>query len=263
MRLSELRKQVLTHRELLLSLPFVNEINLANPHEYDHSHSSSAGSGWLRASVFGAMDGLVSNVGLIAGIAAAGASPGIVAITGISGLIAGAISMALGEYTSVRTQNEQLQVEVETERNALHRNPVGEEAELSTMFESLGMLPDTARDAASQVHANTEQALKVHLAHELGLSPDEQPSPRVAAFASLISFSIGAIIPVLPFLFGFGTLWWALLFGGIGLLVAGFAAAKFTDRNPFAGAGRQLLFGGIAVAATYGIGSLLGVSALG
>lgn len=96
------------------------------------------------------MDGLVSNVGLIAGIAAAGAAPGIVAITGVSGLIAGAISMALGEYTSVRTQNEQLRVEVETERDALQRNPVGEEAELSTMFESLGMLPETARDAAAQ-----------------------------------------------------------------------------------------------------------------
>lgn len=241
----------------------MNEINLANPHEYDHTHASSAGSGWLRAAVFGAMDGLVSNVGLISGIAAAGASPGIVTITGISGLISGAVSMALGEYTSVRTQNEQLQVEVQTEREALTRNPVGEEAELATMFESLGMQPTTARDAASQVHANTDQALKVHLAHELGLSPDEQPSPRVAAVSSFIAFSIGAIIPVLPFLFGFGNLWLGLLFGGVGLLIAGFIAAKFTDRNPFAGAGRQLFFGGIAVAATYGIGMLLGVSHLG
>lgn len=154
----------------------MKEINIANPHEYDHTHSSSAGSGWLRASVFGAMDGLVSNTGLISGIAAAGASPGIIAITGISGLISGAISMALGEYTSVRTQNEQLQVEIDTERDALTRNPEGEEAELSIMFESLGMHPSTARDAASQVHANTEQALRVHLAHELGLSPDEKQS---------------------------------------------------------------------------------------
>lgn len=241
----------------------MSDINIANPHEYDHTHSSSAGSGWLRASVFGAMDGLVSNVGLIAGIAAAGAAPGIVAITGISGLIAGAISMALGEYTSVRTQNEQLEVEVQTERDALSRNPVGEEAELSVMFQSLGMHEDTARDAASQVHANSEQALKVHLAHELGLRPDERPSPMVAAISSLIAFSIGAIIPVIPFLFAFGNLVWGLIFGGVGLLIAGFVAAKFTDRNPFAGAGRQLLFGGIAVAATYIIGKLLGVSALG
>ncbi|CAG7619980.1 VIT1/CCC1 transporter family protein [Leucobacter soli] len=239
------------------------DYNIANPHEYDHSHSSSAGSGWLRAAVFGAMDGLVSNIGLISGIAAAGASPGIVAITGVSGLIAGAISMALGEYTSVRTQNEQLAVEVETERDALRRNPVGEQAELTVMFGNLGMDAETARTAAEQVHANSEQALKVHLAHELGLSPDERPSPLVAAFSSFIAFSVGAVIPVLPFLLGFGTLWWGLLFGGAGLLAAGFVAARFTDRNPFASAGRQLLFGGIAVAATYGIGSLLGVSGLG
>ncbi|MBO1901745.1 VIT1/CCC1 transporter family protein [Leucobacter weissii] len=239
------------------------DYDIAKPHEYDHSHSSSAGSGWLRASVFGAMDGLVSNIGLISGIAAAGASSAIVAITGISGLISGAISMALGEYTSVRTQNEQLAVEVQTERAALDRNPEGEEAELSVMFTHLGMDERTARTAASQVHANTEQALRVHLAHELGLSPDERPSPMVAAGASLLAFSAGAVIPVLPFLLGFGTLFWGLLFGGVGLLLAGFIAARFTDRNPFAGAGRQLLFGGIAVAVTYGIGRLLGVSGLG
>ncbi|RGE18771.1 VIT1/CCC1 transporter family protein [Leucobacter sp. wl10] len=238
-------------------------INVANPHEYDHTHSSSAGSGWLRASVFGAMDGLVSNIGLITGIAAAGASPGLIAITGLSGLISGGISMALGEYTSVRTQNEQLAVEVNTERDALSRNPVGEEAELAAMFGRLGMEEGTARAAASQVHTDHEQALKVHLAHELGLSPDDRPSPMVAAMASLIAFSIGAIIPVLPFLFGFGTLWWGLMFGAVGLLAAGFAAARFTDRSPLSGAARQLLFGGIAVAVTYGIGRLMGVSALG
>jgi len=241
----------------------VNDLDLANPHDYDHTHSSSAGSGWLRAAVFGAMDGLVSNIGLITGIAAAGATPGIVAITGVAGLISGAISMALGEYTSVRTQNEQLAVEVSTERAALERNPDGEQAELALMFADLGMDEATARTAASQVHADHEQALRVHLAHELGLTPDDRPSPAVAALSSLIAFSVGAILPVLPFLLGFGTLWWGLTFGAVGLLTAGFLAARFTDRNPFAGAGRQLLFGGIAVVATYAIGSLLGVSSLG
>lgn len=241
----------------------MTDIDLANPHEYDHSHSSSAGSGWLRASVFGAMDGLVSNVGLISGIAAAGASPAIVAITGVSGLISGAISMGLGEYTSVHTQNEQLDVEVRTERDALLRNPTGEQAELAVMFESLGMQAETASEAAAQVHANNDQALKVHLAHELGLSPDDQPSPYIAAISSFIAFSIGAVIPVLPFLFGFGDLWWGLLFGAVGLLAAGFIASKFTEGNPLASAARLLLFGGVAVTATYGIGSLLGVSTLG
>lgn len=241
----------------------MNADNLANPHDYDHTHSTSAGSGWLRAAVFGAMDGLVSNIGLITGIAAAGASPGIVAITGISGLISGAISMALGEYTSVKTQNEQLAVEVQVEREALERNPVGEEAELAALFGNLGMHVDTAKAAATQVHANTEHALRVHLAHELGVSPDDRPSPLVAAGSSLAAFSVGAVIPVLPYLLDFGSLWWGLAFGSVGLLASGFVAAKFTDRSPFAGAARQLLFGGIAVGVTYVIGRLLGVSGLG
>lgn len=241
----------------------MGDIDFARPHDYDHRHSSTASTGWLRASVFGAMDGLVSNIGLIAGIAAAGAAPGLVVLTGVSGLIAGGISMALGEYASVRTQNEQLDAEVRTERAALKRNPIGEEAELAEMFESLGMQADTATEAASQVHADREQALRVHLAHELGLTPDDRPSPYVAAISSLISFCIGALIPLLPYFFGLDSLWWALAFGGVGLLAAGFTAAKFTNHNPFAGATRQLLFGGIAVAATYAIGRLLGVSALG
>ena len=240
----------------------MSSVDIARPHDYDHSHSASAGSGWLRAAVFGAMDGLVSNIGLIAGVAAAGASAAIVLITGLAGLVAGAISMALGEWTSVNTQNEQLAAEVDTERAALHRNPVGEEAELAAMFEELGMNADTAEVAASQVHSDHELALRVHLAHELGLSIDDRPSPTVAAFASLIAFSIGAVIPILPYLFGFGSLWIGLAFGGGGLLLAGFLAARFTNRNPFSGAARQLLLGGIAVAATYGIGLLLGVSGI-
>lgn len=237
----------------------MTEFDIASPHDYDHRHADVS-SGWLRASVFGAMDGLVSNVGLIAGIAAAGAPSGVVALTGVSGLIAGAISMALGEFTSVRTANEQLDAEVAVERDAHVRNPQGEQAELAVLFGRLGMEPGTAADAASQVHANTEQAVRVHLAHELGLSPEEKPSPWVAAISSFISFSVGAVIPVLPFLFAFGDLWWGLAFGGVGLLVAGGVAAGFTRRNWIMGGIRQLVFGGVAVAATYTIGTLLGVS---
>lgn len=233
--------------------------NIANPHDYDHRHADIT-SGWLRASVFGAMDGLVSNLGLIAGIAAAGAAPGIVAITGISGLIAGAISMALGEYTSVRTANEQLDAEVRIEREAHLRNPEGEMAELTALLENLGVEPRIAETAAEQVHANADQAVRVHLLSELGVSPEEQPSPWVAAFSSLAAFGVGALIPILPFIFGFGTLGFGLAFGGIGLLIAGGLAARITKRNWLMGAARQLLFGGIAVAATYTIGSLLGVS---
>ncbi|UOR00797.1 VIT1/CCC1 transporter family protein [Leucobacter allii] len=235
-------------------------IDIAAPHEYDHSHADVT-SGWLRAGVFGAMDGLVSNLGLIAGIAAAGAAPGIVAITGISGLIAGAISMALGEFTSVRTANEQLDAEVRIEREAHLRNPEGEQAELRRLFEGLGVDAETAGAVARQVHANGEVAVRMHLLSELGVSPEEKPSPWVAAIASLCAFGIGALIPILPFLLGFGVLGWGLAFGGVGLLLAGGIAARFTRRSWLAGAARQLLFGGIAVAATYTIGTLLGVSA--
>ena len=236
--------------------------DISRPHEYDHRHADVS-SGWLRATVFGAMDGLVSNIGLIAGIAAAGASNPIVAITGISGLIAGAISMALGEFTSVRTANEQLDAEARIEREAHTRNPLGEEAELSALFTRLGMSDDIAVTAASQVHANSEQAVQVHLAHELGLSLDDRPSPMVAAVSSLLSFGVGAFIPIVPFIFGFGSLWAGLAFGGAGLLVAGAFAARTTRKNWLWGACRQLIFGGIAVAATYTIGRLLGVSGIG
>ncbi|MCW2288710.1 VIT1/CCC1 transporter family protein [Leucobacter luti] len=239
----------------------MSEINIAHPHEYDHNHADIS-SGWLRATVFGAMDGLVSNIGLITGIAAAGAAPGIVAITGVSGLIAGAISMALGEFTSVRTANEQLDAEVLTEQDAHRRNPAGEEAELALMFERLGMENEVALTAASQVHLNGEHAVRVHLSHELGMSPEDKPSPWVAAISSLLSFGAGALLPILPFLFGFGTLGWGLAFGGVGLLIAGALAARTTRRSWVRGAIRQLIFGGIAVAVTYTIGTLLGVSGI-
>lgn len=247
---------------ILATVHSVNEIDLSQPHNYDHSHAN-VHSGWLRASVFGTMDGLVSNIGLIAGIAAAGAAPGIVIITGISGLIAGAISMALGEFTSVRTQNEQLEAEVHTEREAHARNPEGEQAELTALFERLGMNRTTADAAAHQVHADDERALRVHLAHELNLNVEEKPSPWVVAYSSFLSFGAGAMIPLIPYLFGYGSLWLGLAFGGAGLLIAGGLAARFTKRNRAAGAIRQLVFGGIAVAVTYGIGTLLGVSELG
>ena len=233
----------------------------AKPHEYDHSHSDVS-SGWLRASVFGAMDGLVSNIALIAGIAAAGASSQIVVLTGVAGLVAGAISMALGEFTSVRTQNEQLESEVHTERLALARNPDGERAELEALFTSIGMTPETARTAALEVHTDDERALRVHLTHELGLDPDETASPWIAAFSSFVFFAIGAVIPLLPYLFGFGQLGLALAFGGGGLLLAGGLATAFTRHHWWVGALRQLLFGGIAVLVTFVIGRLMGVGSL-
>ena len=233
-----------------------------DPHEYDHSHQNVS-SGWLRAAVFGAMDGLVSNIGLIAGIAGAGAAPQIVAFTGLSGLVAGAVSMALGEYTSVRTQNEQLDREVRTESAALKRNPQGEELELRGQLIALGMSRKTAERASREVHSNHEQALKLHLANELGLTVDERPSPYVAAAASFAAFATGALVPLLPYLVGLGSLMWALGFGAAGLLVAGGVAATFTRGGLVKNAVRQLVLGGAAVSLTYLVGRLFGVSGVG
>ena len=171
--------------------------------------------------------------------------------------------MALGEYTSVRTANDQLDSEMRIEIDAHTRNPAGEQAELQRRFVRIGMSEDIATTAAAEVHANTDHAVTVHLMQELGLRPDERPSPWVAAFSSLLSFAIGAFIPIIPFIFGFGTLVWGLAFGGSGLLIAGALAAYFTRHNLAVGGLRQLLFGGIAVASTYSIGMLLDVGSLG
>jgi len=232
-----------------------------DPHDYDHSHPDVSG-GWLRASVFGAMDGLVSNIALIAGIGAAGASNPTIVITGVAGLVAGAFSMALGEYTSVKTQNEQVDSELAVERDALARNPEGEENELVMSFMEMGMTQATARYAAREVHQNVELAARIHITRELGLDPNSQPSPWVAAVSSFAMFAVGAAIPLIPFALGVGSLLIGLAVGGVGLLIAGALAARFTRKSWWRNALRQLLFGAVAVAATYLVGSLLGVGGI-
>lgn len=230
----------------------------ADPHEYDHSHPDLAG-GWLRASVFGAMDGLVSNIALIAGIGAAGANSQTIVLTGVAGLVAGAFSMALGEYASVKTSNEQVDSELEIERQAHARNPEGEKHELVVHFIEMGMSEKTAEFAAAEVHGNSEQAARIHITQELGVDPDSKPSPWLAAVSSFAMFAVGAFIPLLPYALGFQSLPLGLAVGGVGLLIAGGLAARFTRKSWWRSALRQLFFGSIAVAATYLVGSLLGV----
>ncbi|BBZ15856.1 membrane protein [Mycolicibacterium gadium] len=213
--------------------------------------------GWLRAATFGAMDGLVSNTALIAGVAAA-ASAHTVVISGVAGLLAGAFSMALGEYTSVATANEQIESEVLVERRAFEKHPQAEKAELVAMLMDMGMTRETASKAAEEVHRDENVALNFHLVQELGVDPREKPSPWVAAGSSFVMFAIGAIIPLIPYLLGVESLWPGLLCGGIGLLVAGGLASRFTKRPLWFGALRQLAFGAVAIAATYAVGSLVG-----
>jgi VIT1/CCC1 family predicted Fe2+/Mn2+ transporter len=226
-----------------------------SPHIATHGHADVSG-GWLRAATFGAMDGLVSNTALIAGVAAA-ASAHTVVISGVAGLLAGAFSMALGEYTSVTTANEQLESEVLVERRALRTHPQAEKAELVAMLMEMGLTRETAAKATEEVHRDENRALNFHIVQELGVDPREKPSPWVAAGSSFALFAIGAIIPLIPYLLGFESLWAGLLCGGTGLLVAGGLASRFTRRPVWFASLRQLAFGAVAIAATYGVGSVI------
>lgn len=228
------------------------------PHVPGHRHANVTG-GWLRAATFGAMDGLVSNTALIAGVAAT-ASAETVVISGVAGLLAGAFSMAMGEYTSVTTANEQIDSEVVVERRSFRLDPQAERAELAAMLADMGMTPQTAAAASEEIHRDENRALNFHLVQELGVDPREKPSPWVAAGSSFVLFAIGAIIPLIPYLLGYESLWLGLAFGGVGLLIAGGAAARITGRPLVFGSLRQLAFGGVAIAATYLVGYLIGVS---
>ncbi|MFD4293121.1 VIT1/CCC1 transporter family protein [Rhodococcus sp. NPDC058532] len=234
----------------------------ALPHEFDHRHANVSG-GWLRAAAFGAMDGLVTNTSLLAGVGGAGLDAHAIVLSGVAGLAAGAFSMALGEYASVSTANQQIDAEVRVEARAQRKHPVSEQTELVGTFVEMGMSEATARAAAEEVHRDPEQAVTIHLTHELGVDPTEKPSPLVAGASSFLMFAIGAIIPLLPYLLGFESLIVGLTVGCIGLLVVGATTAHLTSRPLVWGGLRQLLFGLIAVGATYLVGLVIGVGVPG
>jgi VIT1/CCC1 family predicted Fe2+/Mn2+ transporter len=228
-----------------------------NPaYDVGHTHPDISG-GWLRAATFGAMDGLVSNTALIAGVAAAD-SVHAVTVAGVAGLLAGAFSMALGEYTSVTTSNEQIESEVYVERHALRTRPHAERAELVRMLVDLGLTEKTAQAATDEIHRDENRAVNVHLVREIGVNPAEKPSATLAATASFLMFALGALIPLIPYLLGFGSLAAGLACGAVGLLIAGGLTARFTRKAVWWAASRQLLFGAVAVAATYLLGLLVG-----
>jgi len=233
------------------------------PAAYDPNHHADVSGGWLRPAVFGAMDGLVTNIALIAGVGGGGASSKSVVLTGFAGLVAGAISMGLGEYTSVRTQNDQVAHEVAKERHELEHNPEVEAEELAAMWISRGLPPDLARQVATALGRNPEEALRVHAQEELGVNPQEMPSPWVAAGSSFLCFSAGALVPLLTYLAGSTELWLALLVGGVGLFTAGALTARFTSRSWLTSGLRQFALGLAAAGATYLIGKLIGVSGIG
>jgi VIT1/CCC1 family predicted Fe2+/Mn2+ transporter len=227
----------------------------------EHHHRDVTG-GAARAAVFGVSDGLVSNVGLILGVAGADAASNVVRVAGLAGLVAGAISMAAGEYNSMRVQSELLERELAIERRELHRNPHVETVELALIYQSRGMDPDRARELAEATMEDPEQALQVHAREELGIDPDELGSPMQAAVSSFIAFSIGAVIPLVPWLFGAGTAAKvaSLVLALVAATIVGVIVSRFTERHRGATVLRQIAFTAVPAIITYAIGSALGVS---
>ncbi|WP_408661955.1 VIT1/CCC1 transporter family protein [Jatrophihabitans sp.] len=224
-----------------------------------HEHREVSG-GWLRPTVFGMVDGLVSNFGLITGVAAASSGARPVVIAGVAGLLSGAFSMGSGEYVSVRSQNESMQAEVEVERRELEGNPEAELAELTQIYIDRGVDPELAQLVAEQLSVDPKQALEIHAQEELGVDIYDLPNPWVAAGSSFLSFSLGALLPLLPFLFGADLLWLAATLTLVGLFVTGAITARFTTRPWYYAGGRQLLLGAVTFAVTYGIGHLIGAT---
>ncbi|MFE2509744.1 VIT1/CCC1 transporter family protein [Streptomyces naganishii] len=235
------------------------EATLHVAHRDNHTHRDVNG-GWLRPAVFGAMDGLVSNLALMTGVAGGAVSQHTIILTGLAGLAAGAFSMAAGEYTSVASQRELVEAELDVERRELRKHPQDEEDELAALYVARGVEPELAREVARQLSEDPEQALEIHAREELGIDPGELPSPLVAAVSSFGSFALGALLPVLPYLLGATALWPALLLALVGLFACGAVVAKVTARTWWYSGLRQLALGGAAAGVTYALGTLFGTA---
>jgi VIT1/CCC1 family predicted Fe2+/Mn2+ transporter len=223
------------------------------------SHQNLAG-GNLRAAVFGANDGLVSNSSLVFGMAGATGDAGLLLTAGVAGLLAGALSMAAGEYVSVRSQRELYEHQIDLERKELAEYPDEEAEELALIYEARGMQLEDARGVARQMLSNPDHALDVLAREELGLDPSQLGSAIAAALFSFAAFSIGAIVPLLPFLTGWGGLTSTIVLTALALFGIGVVISLFTGRHALAGGLRMLVIGGSAGGLTYLLGSLVGVS---
>jgi VIT1/CCC1 family predicted Fe2+/Mn2+ transporter len=230
--------------------------------EIHHTHRDVSG-GQLRPAVFGAMDGLVSNAALVAGVAGARTSTHDSILTGLAGLLAGSFSMAVGEWTSVHSQTQLVQSEIDKEREELERSPAAEERELAGLFRRRGLPRDLAERVAREVSKDPDEAWRVHVREELGVDPDEQPSAWVAGGLSFVTFAVGAFVPLLPYLCGAHSLIWSVALGALMLLLMGGAVARFTQRPVALGAIRQFLLGAATVAVVFGVGHAIGASVSG
>ncbi len=226
-----------------------------------HRHRDVSG-GTARAAVFGVSDGLVSNVALIIGVAAATPDRASVLVAGVAGLLAGSASMAAGEYVSMKAQSELVERELQIERDSIARDPQLEARELAAIYRQRGADPELAQAMADQVHRDPEVALDVHAREELGVDPDETGNPTGAALSSFFAFAVGALIPLVPWFFGEGNA--AVIASAIVGLVAsaavGITLAYFTERSMIRTAARQIGWAVVACSATWIIGSWLGTA---
>jgi len=230
--------------------------------EIGRRHRGRLAGGNLRAAVFGASDGLVSNLCLILGVAGAAHEGRAVLVSGVAGLLAGAFSMAAGEYVSVRSQRDMFEHQIGAERDELRQYPAEEAAELSLIYQARGLGKEDADRMAERIVANPAYALDTLAREELGLNPDELGSPTGAAAFSFASFSVGAAVPLAPFVVSGGgvALGAALVVTAVALAGVGCAISLFTGRGALRGGLRTLLLGAAAGAVTYGIGRLLGAA---
>jgi VIT1/CCC1 family predicted Fe2+/Mn2+ transporter len=229
-------------------------------------HRTSGRSGTLRAVIFGVSDGLVSNLSLVMGVAAAAAAnPSFILLAGIAGLLAGSLSMAAGEYISMQSQRELFERQIALERAELEAMPEEEEAELAASYRAKGFPPDEAQRIAHRIFKDPETALDVLVREELGLDPDELGSPWGAALGSMISFAAGAAVPVIPFVFGGGMVLTvlSLVLSLVALFAVGAGVSLLTGRGLLFSGFRQLGIGLGAAVVTYLIGSVIGVNAGG
>lgn len=233
----------------------------SRPYHHSEHHHRDVQGGSARAAVFGVSDGLVSNMGLILGVAGADPAPGVVRLAGLAGLISGAISMAAGEYNSMRVQSELLERELAVEAVELRRRPELETAELATIYEARGLAPAQAREVAEAMMSDPETALETHAREELGIDPGQLGSPWGAALSSFVAFSLGAVVPLAPWFVGSGTAAKvaSLVLGVLAAVVVGTVVARSTGRPLTRGVVRQVLFTVVPAAVTFAIGTALDV----
>ena len=225
-------------------------------------------SGTLRAVIFGVSDGLVSNLALVMGVAGANAATGggnFVLLAGVAGLLAGAFSMAAGEYISMQSQRELFERQIALEKAELEAMPEEEEAELAAVYQAKGFTAYEAKTIAHRMFSDPQHALDTLIREELGLDPDELGSPWGAAFGSFVAFGIGAVIPVIPYLFGSGGVAFGIALGAslVALFLVGAGVSLLTGRSLLFSGVRQVGIGAAAAGVTYLVGNLIGVSLAG